>query len=153
MEAITTQTPLSGPCLRDGVCPSGFGQSCMESSVENRHLDNPRQNMIHSSDAVEARRIVQRSQFGQIINRLLYLRRDSNRGGVTLTTMDDAMTDGVQVGDVLQWSRLASLQAGQYPRQSFLVFLQGQLLLNLGLSVASQHHPCGQGRPINASFG
>src|SRR5271170_3604600 len=125
----------------------------MESSVEDRHLENSRQNMFHGPDAVKARRIVQRSQFGQIINRLLNFWRDSNRSAVTLTTVDDTMTDGVQVGDFLQRSRLTSLQVGQNSGQSFLVFLQGQLFSNLGLSVASQNQPRGHGRPINATLG
>src|SRR5215471_9609504 len=102
VEAITADAPFPCPRLRQWIGSGSLRQRCMKSSVECCYLWNLWQDLLDCIDALQARRVVERGQLCQFVDRLLHLRCDKHRGGVALAAMNNAMSYGSEVFRTLQ---------------------------------------------------
>ncbi len=102
MKSVPANTMLSVEMIRNGVEIGLFGQRMMEGSIEDRNLRNIFSKEIASrKNAFHIVRIVKRSQVDALLDTLEHAIIDQHRFFERLSTMDDTVSDGVDIGSAL----------------------------------------------------
>src|SRR4029450_12513627 len=105
VKAVTADAPFACPLSRQSIGSSCLRQRCMKSSVERCYLRNLWQGLLDRVNALQAGWVVERGQLCQFFYCPLDFRSYPHRGGVTVATMDNAMSYSSKVFESLQSRR------------------------------------------------
>ena len=98
VSAVAAHRVLFGDFLLESISRSLLGKTLEESGIENRDVRSIGHELAGNVDALEVRGVVQGSQGAQLIDQVTDLVGDQCRSIEVLTTLNDAVTNGNNVG-------------------------------------------------------
>ncbi len=101
VEAVAPQPPALAPGRRERVGRGRRGQRSVEGGVEARDGRQLGQLRAHRVERGDRLRLVQRREVAELAQRRLDVRVDPHGRGEALAAVDDAMADGVRVGQAI----------------------------------------------------